>query len=126
MYSIDGNFSNSDIEKWFKNNGFNKIQFGKEKEYLSTQWMAQAVSFKISQFEDFDTFIKSAFGGSILVFEWKVEDTKLTYNCYAPIWLFGIWTIKLQFKIKASYFFKYLKEGYEIQQEFERYLATEP
>lgn len=126
MNSIDGDFSNMDIGKWFQSKGFEKIKFNKEKEYISTQWVVEAISFKLIKVENFDTFIKSAFGGSILVFECKIESDNIKYNCYAPIWLFGIWTIKLKFKKQASYLFKYLEEGNKIKEEFEQYINSAP
>ncbi len=126
MNSIDGDFSNMDIGRWFQSKGFEKIEFNNEKEYISTQGLVDAISFKLIKVESFDTFIKSAFGGSILVFECKVEDDNIKYNCYAPIWLFGIWTIKLKFKKQASYLFRYLKEGYKIKEEFDQYIHSAP
>ena len=126
MNSIDGDFSNMDIGRWFRSKGFEKIEFNTKKEYISTEWLVEAISFKLVKVENFDTFIKSAFGGSILVFECKIEEGNIKYNCYSPIWLFGIWTIKLKFKKQASYLFKYIKEGYEIKEEFDRYIYSAP
>lgn len=122
MNSIEGDFSNIDIGKWFRSKGFEKIEFRNGKKFLSTHWLNQPISFKLIEVENFTTFVKSAFGGSILVFECKIEEGKIKYNCYSPLWLFGIWNIKLEFKKKATYFFKYLEEGYEIKEEFDIYI----
>lgn len=125
MNSIKGDFSNKNIGKWFRTKGFEKIDFKNEKHFVSTLWIDQSIAFKLIKLEGFDTFIKSAYGGSILVFECKIESDKIIYHSYSPIWLFGIWTKKLKFKKKASYFFKYLSEGYKVKEEFEDYLMTE-
>jgi hypothetical protein len=124
--SIEGDFSNIDIGRWFRSKGFEKIEFSNGRKFLSTHWLNQTISFKLIEVENFTTYVKSAFGGSILVFEYKIEDGKLKYNCYSPIWLFGIWNIKLKFKKKATYFFKYLKEGYEIKEAFDLYINKAP
>ncbi len=64
-------------------------------------------------------------GGSLLVFEWKVIEKELYYDCYSPIWLFGIWTLKLEFKPKASWISKYREEGYKIEQAFRAFVEMQ-
>jgi hypothetical protein len=126
MNSIEGDFSNIDIGRWFRSKGFEKIEFRNGKEFVITRWLDHPISFKLIEVENFTTFIKSTFGGSLLVFECKIEEGKIEYNCYSPIWLFGIWNIKLEFKKNPTYFFKYLKEGHEIKEKFDLYINKVP
>ncbi|AFL79616.1 hypothetical protein Aeqsu_0084 [Aequorivita sublithincola DSM 14238] len=125
MNPTENHTVHNDVKKWFQSKGFEKVQFNNDKEFFSTDWLAESVSFKLTKVKGFDTFIKSAFGGAILVFEYKIEDNKINYNCYAPIWLFGIWAIKLNFRKKVSYLFQYLKEGYKIKEEFDHFINVE-
>ncbi len=87
-----------EIASWFKKQGFETAKFNSKVEYITTRYLEQLISFKLKKRKDHTTFYKVGFGGSLLVFECSIENNKINYECYAPIWLFGIWNKKLKFK----------------------------
>lgn len=103
------------LHSWFKKQKFQLAEFEKEKLYLSTNQMGQTVAFKLTQKPGFDTFYRETKEGALLVFEVQLKDGHLTYHGYCPIWLFGIWTIKLSFKKNAKWPFRYRKEGARVE-----------
>ena len=111
------------IQKWFLKNGFNQAKFENSKVRISTHWLEQTVTFKLTQLEGFDTFYKEAFGGSLIVFEISTSPNSLIYNCYCPLYLFGIWTLKLSFKEKALKIFQYREQGWKIHKNFNQFIA---
>ena len=127
-YEIDlssTNINKADIEDWFTRNRFTKIEFSGKKEFLSTFYKGETVGFKIKKIEGFDTFYKESSGGTMLIFEYKIANNKLFYNCYAPLWLFGIWTKKIEFKEETNKRSLHLQEGFKIRQAFESWIGKQ-
>ncbi len=124
MDKNETNISMADVNAWFEKEGFEKAAFAKNTEYITSHWLGQPVTFKLLKRAGFDTFYKEAFGGSLLVFEVSIRNHTLTYDCYCPILLFGIWTIKLTFKQHANGIFKYRREGYQIREKFEQFITN--
>lgn len=122
MHPIPSEIRLADLQKWFHKQGFVQAAFEKGRVHISSYWQGESVSFKLTRREGFDTFYKSAYGGSLLVFEVSNQAENRGYDCYCPIWLFGIWTIKLPFKQGAGGAFRYRKEGYQLHEKFKRYL----
>ena len=114
-----------DLDSWFQKQGFEAIEFEGKKEYISTFWLGQAVTFQLVERDGYTTYWKEAFGGSIIVFEVLNDGKSVKYSGYCPLLLFGLWNMKLSFKEKASKLFQYRKQGYEIEQEFKKYLNWE-
>ena len=105
-----------DLRKWFRSEGFDLVVFDGKNEYVTTFWLNSPVRFNLSKREGYDTFFWEVYGGSLLVFELKLDEGFIEYDCYSPIWLFGIWTIKLNFKRKACSIARYLQEGFEVNE----------
>ena len=113
------------VKNWFYKQGFNKVNFGNDNNYtVTTYWLNKPVVFKLSEIEGFSTFYTEGSGGGLIVFEVKVEQNVMTYNCYCPILLFGFWNIKLSFKKNAGWITKYRKEGYFLNQKFKEFLKS--
>lgn len=122
MNTVEVEISPAELDRWFTKKGFEKAEFQKAHEYVSGYWLDQSVSVKLTRREGFTTYYKAAYGGSFLVFEVALQGQTLSYDCYCPIWLFGIWTRKLSFKQDAGGIVKYRKEGYEVEEKFKRFL----
>jgi hypothetical protein len=112
----------SGLHSWFYKQGFEQAEFQKGRAYVSRYWQGQPVSFKLTRREGFDTYFKGAHGGSLVVFEVALQGDQVIYEGYCPIWLFGIWTLRLAFKQDAGRLFAYRKEGYLLQEKFQRFL----
>ncbi len=117
------NLSNSELKNWFTGEGFVHAEFKNDREYVLNSWNAHSVSVKLTRRTGFDTYYKEAYGGAVLVFEVSNQPNILVYNCYCPIWLFGIWSKKLTFKKNAGLIFKYRSEGYQMEEKFRKFLG---
>lgn len=122
MNTYEIEMSPAELAKWFTKQGFEKVEFKKAHEYVSSYWLDQSVSVKLTRRDGFDTWYKVAYGGSFLVFEVALQGHTLSYDCFCPIWLFGIWSRKVSFKKDAGGIVKYRKEGYEFEEKFKRFL----
>ncbi len=122
MNLIPANITPSQLQKWFEKQGFTQAAFQKNREYVTNYSGGRAIAFRLTRREGFETFYKGAYGGSLLVFEVAVQNGQLSYDCYCPLWLFGIWTIKLAFKPDAGGIFRYRKEGHQVEEKFKRFL----
>ncbi len=116
MPAIPTHITLPQLHTWFKKQKFQLAKFEKGRLYLSTNQMGQTVAFKLTQKPGFDTFYRETQGGALLVFEVQLKDGRLSYHGYCPIWLFGIWTIKLSFKKNAKWPFRYRAEGAGVEE----------
>jgi hypothetical protein len=92
--------------------GFRKVNFeGKAFTYIATFDSGHSLSFKLFNKDGLTTFYKPSNGGAIIVFEVNENGD---FEGYCPIFLFGIWNLKLSFKKNARWPFLYRKEGFEI------------
>lgn len=91
--------------------------------FVSIYFKGESTSVKLKPRKNYTTFYKTSVHGGVLVFEYTLANGIVEFECYSPIWLFGIRTRKLYFKENPSSIFKYLKEGYLIQQEFINFLS---
>ena len=123
MNQISAEISPSKLQNWFQKQGFTQSTFQKNREYVTQYGSGRPIAFKLTRREGFDTFYKGAYGGSLLVFEVSLQLDHLAYDCYCPIWLFGIWTIKMAFKPDAGGIFRYRKEGHQMEEKLKRFLG---
>ncbi|MDW3645737.1 MAG: hypothetical protein R8P61_01575 [Bacteroidia bacterium] len=123
MQTIKTEKSYKDIGYWLRKKKFAHIEFNSKSEYISTSWLNQPVTFKLTEKVGFETWYKEAFGGSLIVFELALENGNMKMMGYCPLLLFGFWPLKLSFKKKAGFIFKYRKQGYNIQKEFQAFLS---
>jgi len=112
------------LKKWFQTKGFKPIHFENGKFETLTYWLGSPIYYKLKEnHQGYTTFIKQAFGGSLLVFEIKLSETGLDCQSYCPILLFGFKRIELSFKEKSKWITKYRKEGYLILKQFEQFIS---
>ena len=123
MQSLKTKKSYKDLGYWLRKKKFTCIEFQDKSEYISTYWLNQPVTFKLKEEVGFETWYKEAFGGSLIVFEIAYEEGNVKIRGYCPLLLFGFWSMKLSFKKKAGFLFKYRKEGYNIQEELLEFLS---
>jgi hypothetical protein len=112
-----------DIERWFAGKGFSKATFKKGKDYVSTFWGTRVIGYKLIERPSFATYYSQGPMGSLFVFEVKIESGKLIYDCYSPLWIFGIWNVKMKFRQNAPWWAKYLTVGNNLQLSFENRFA---
>ena len=124
MQKTDYSISHKDLNNWFKKQGFKKAEFENGKTYVSNFWNGHSVSVKLIEHKGFESYYKSAYGGAVLLFEVAIENDKLVYDCYCPIWLFGFWNKKVSFKENAGGLTKYRKEGYYMEKRFLEFLES--
>jgi len=124
LFTIKKAISQRSLNDWFKIKGFKPVDFEKGKFGILTYWLGQPLYFSLKENQGYTTFIKQAFGGSLLVFEIKRTESELDCQCYSPIMLFGYKRIELSFQEKAMWITKYRKEGYHIMKEFEEFVST--
>ncbi|MEZ5056937.1 MAG: hypothetical protein R2879_07835 [Saprospiraceae bacterium] len=99
---------------FLKQKGFRKVNFeGNAFTYISTFDSGHSISFKIFKKDGLTTLYKPSSGGAIIVFEVNENGE---FEGYCPIFLFGIWNLKLSFKKNAMWPFLYRKEGFEIRE----------
>ena len=122
MNRITVNLSNKELKNWFNKEGFRQATFESKYSHVSNYWGGQLISVKLAKKEGFDTFYKGAYGGATLVYDISLLDNELFYECYCPIWLFGMWTKKVSFKKDAGGIFKYRSEGFYTEQRFQFFL----
>lgn len=108
------------IYAWIESHGFKQAEFKKGRDYISTYWGARTIVFKLIERENYRTYYIIGPKGSLIALEIAIEDNKILYDFYSPIWLFGIWTIKLKLKPDAPWYASYLSVGYKIQEKFEK------
>ncbi len=111
--------ANSAIEDFFYERQFIKANFKDGKNiYINNYYKGESTSVKLKPRINYSTFYKNSSHGGALVFEYSLVNGILEYECYTPIWLFGMWVWKLYFKENPISIFKYLKDGFLIEQEF--------
>lgn len=114
-----------EIERWFANRKFSKAEFKRGKDFTSTMSGNSMIGYKLTERPGFTTYYSEGPMGSLFVFEVKIENGKLYYDCYSPLWIFGIWTVKLDFKQNAPWWAKYLSVGHNLRTLFEsKFKAT--
>lgn len=108
----------SQIDAWFRKEGFEQLRFEGPTERITTHNMDHTVVYKLHNRPDHITFYKGSTGGSLIVFEVSTQDGRVRYDGYCPLLLFGIWERKLAFKANAGKLAAYRKEGFEVEQRF--------
>lgn len=124
MQRINVKIASSTIHQWFRSQGFTQVEFENGKTYIAHYWEAGYTSVKLLEKPGFDTYYKESFGGAVIIYDVSVLDGVLVYEGYCPIWLFGFWLIKLRFRKNPIGIFKYLKEGYAIEERFSSFLKS--
>ena len=116
------------VNQWFEDNEFQLIQFKNNKSnaiieagYYSS---ATVIYHKIKKKENFKTYYKEDFGGSLLVFEIRVSNAKFECIGYSPITLFGFYRIKVSFKEKSGVLAKYRQHGYKNLKALKKFIAA--
>ncbi len=102
------------ITDWFVSNDFQRLEFENGQFEIVTHVVAtRPIYYNIKENSGYTSYAKQAYGGSILVFEINSTPDKIDCQCYAPMLLFGIIRLELNFKEKASWITKYRREGYK-------------
>ncbi len=109
-----------EIDRWFASRKFSKATFKRGKDFTLTFFGNRTIGYKLTERPGFTTYYSEGPMGSLFVFEVKIDDGKLYYCCYSPLWIFGIWTVKMDFKQNAPWWAKYLSAGHNIRLSFEK------
>jgi len=113
-----------ELTSWFVTNGFSLLDFEEGSFETVSTYRGKPIYHNLKENKGYKTYVKGAFGGSLLVFEVNLKTDKTDIECYAPMQLFGFIRLEKSFTEKASFLTKYKKEGYNYMIEFKHFIEN--
>jgi hypothetical protein len=121
-FSLSRPMTYSQLESWFRKQGFQLIAFTDGKFELSVDHGAQPIFHRLKEHPGYASYYREAQGGALLVFEVQLQNNRLLVEAYAPMLVFGMIRKEAAFKPKAGLLTRYLKEGYKVWEAFGAYV----